>query len=242
MICKAIINEQEKEFDLDLNVGGHIYSGNDYIATDGKYVVIGVHNCNPGCYKYLEMIVVYDITKDKYRLIKVWDVIGNACHSESDKLLSVKYDGNNFIIRSGLKSAYVFPENIMAEDMKPGTIVKPTLDLTKMETCFDYEVMDDMSVLMTLKEDVPMKQFLKWTGFSMDYDAFKFWGEITHGGQSYLMFINMKTEKTWTVSYGHSTTAVGGYVWQQRDALLECMKKVLTNHPKFREYSYTQVL
>lgn len=242
MICKAIINDKEKEFDLDLREGGHIYSGADYMASDGKYVIIGVHNCNPGCYEYLEMILVYDIANDRHKLIRVWDVIGDTSHSKADKLLSVKYENGNFVIRSGMKSAYVFPENIMADDMAPGTIVKPTLDLAKMETCFDYEIMDDMAVLMTLKEEVPMTQFLKWTGFNMDYDAFKVWGSIVCGGQSYLMFVNTKTGKSWTVSYGHSTTMVSGEIWQRKDKLIECMKKILTNHPKFREYSYTQVL
>lgn len=238
MIIKKVINGKEKEFDLDISRNGFIYDGNEYMAHDDRYVVIGVHNDNPGCYKYLDMVIVYDTETDGYKLVRAWDVLGDSYHNESSKLNSVTYEDGNFVIKSCAKTAYVFPQLIMAEDIKPNTVVSPILDITKMETCFDYEVMEDMAILMTLKEEVPMTQFLKWHGFNMDYNAFKFWGSILSGGQSYLMFVNTKTGNSWTVSYGHSTTMTSGEIWQRRDVLIDCIKKVLPSHPQVREYCY----
>ena len=238
MILTKKINNKEIVFDLDISPNGFIYEGKEYLASDEKYLLIGVHNDNPNCYQYLEKIIVYDMETEDYKLIKIWGAIGSPRYNENSKLISVTYENGNFVVKSPIKTAYVFPQVIMAEDIKPNTIVSPELDLTKMETCFDYEIMEDMAILMTLKEEVPMTQFLKWHGFNMDYNAFKIWGAF-YGGQSYLMFVNTKTGKSWTVSYGNSTTMTSGEVWQRKDTLLECIKKIVPTHPQVREHCYT---
>lgn len=240
MVCKTKINGKEITFNLDVNKNGFIYESDECRATDGKYLLMGVHNDNPGCYNFLEMVLVYDLETNNYKLVRVWNDIGERPFSEESKLVSIVYEDGNFVVSSKNKKAYIYPNIIMAKDIEKNTIIKPKLDINKMETCFDYEIMDDYAILMTLKEEVPMIQFLKWSGFDMSYNAFKFWGNIIGCGQGHLMFVNTKSENSWIVNYGHSTTLVGDYVWTRKRILLDCIKKIVPTHPQIRETCYTK--
>ena len=116
MVCTTKINGKERTLNLDVNQNGFIYQKDECRATDGKYLLVGIHNENSGCFNFLEMVLVYDLETDNYKLVRVWDDIGTRPFSEKSKLISIVYEDGNFVVSSKNKKAYIYPNIIMAKD------------------------------------------------------------------------------------------------------------------------------
>lgn len=211
----------------------------------GDYTVIAIHGYNPGCYKYLDYAAVIKRTTGESRIVKLWrELNANDSYGHYDteaKLNRLTVENGKVYAYSQQAKVEICVDNIFKPVIEPGYSYSPELDEDVMSTCFDYKVMKDNAILMTLKPELPMTKFLEWHGFNMDYNAFKFWGSIFGYGQSYLMFANTNTGNSWTVDYGNSTTMTSGEVWQRRDELLNCILEQLPTHSSCYEQAFTKV-
>ncbi len=210
-------------------------------AENDNYICMGIHAENPGCYKYLDKVLLIEKRTGKYEFVNVSKVIGDQRHfDEESKLIKVACSGDNFIVASSIAKAIVYPYVLFDESLKEGDIVKPKLDMSKPETYFNYEVCTDEDVIITLKKEVPKAQLLRLPGFNMTYDTFKFSGAIINYGQSSLMFVDSTTGQSWSVSYGHSTTMTTDEVWKCKNFLVNCMLKAIPTHRKLRDTAVMQ--
>lgn len=110
----------------------------------------------------------------------------------------------------------------------------------KKKTLMDLLNIEDLGeagYLFSLKEDVARTALLRFKGFGLQHDAFKIWN--LDKPTASLMFIDTATNKSWTVNWGSSTTLTADTVWDQRNALLECLAEKFpetTDKPRMRKY------
>lgn len=214
------------------------YAYNDLRAGSDDYELIGIHGSNPGNYKYLDSVLVVDKKTEKHHMLRLWPVIGGSHYGEESKLQYLCNKENVFYASSSSGKAVVRPDFIFTPPMAAKEIVSPALDINKPETYFDYENCDNNDIIISLKKEVPRTQLLRLPGFNLSYNLFKFErGVIDYG---YLLFVDTDTNKSWQISWGSSTSMVCDTVWDQRDFLVECMKKVIPNHPRIRESVYVE--
>lgn len=201
---------------------------------NGAYSAIGIHAENPGCYKYLDKVLICDDKTGSTQEILAYSILAGNCryNDPAAQLKRIRAKGNGFVVESDIAKAYINAEIAFMPAPKAGDAVTPKLDINKMHTCFDYQITDDLGVIMKLKKDVPVSHQLMWDGFSMQYNAYKIWGTSS---QKYLMCINIDSGECWTVSSGTSTTMTSDYVWTRKKKLERCIKEVFPNHPFYRD-------
>ena len=214
----------------------------DIILQKGRYIMIGVHGCNPSCYKYLDEICVISLPDLKAKVLKVFHMLGNDHYDEKSKLRGIWLEDGEFHAKSDLHEIIINPDMIFAPNIPKGykAEVGDGKDLcpSELKKCFTFEVLEDYGILIKLREGIPREHLLKFHGFGMTYNAFKIWD--LGKGTSHMMFID--TDKPngncLTVSWGHSTSCVSDAIWQQRDELLKCVKELMPNHPDYRNEFY----
>ena len=211
----------------------------DIFCVTDEYAFLGIHGCNPGCYPFLDRMLIIRLSDLKHREIKLWPLIGEAKYDEKSKLCSVKMRYGKVCVSSSIRKAEIYPHRIFAEDLRPGTTVSPKYNGT-LASCFDYKVLEDYGILIKLKDTLTPLDLLEFHGFNADYDIFKLWD--LGAGTSFLLFTDSQTRKSWTVSWGNSTSMVGNDIWERRDGLLDAIKKVFPNHPAYREELYGKVI
>lgn len=216
-------------------------------AENDSFVVLGMHDENPRCYKWLDYAVVYEKSTEKYGLVRLYTLLAvnsdgqPKYNNDGAKLLSLWYDdmSKSFYAKSDYATVVINVNNVVADDVKPGFVYEnKNPSKNDISSCFIYEVLSDMSVVMMLNPKISRNSMFKWPGFTKDYDMFKLSGAIEGYGQSYLVFANTDDNKTWTVSYGISTTMTSDAVWKRRDVLVNCIKEKIPNHPSIRESTY----
>lgn len=225
--------------------GNSIYYNNEKIFLDSrttpykiraaneKYEVVGLHSYNPGCYKYLEEALIINKETGEYKILRLWPVLGKNYNDEGSKLEKITKAKNGFIVISQNGKGFINPEVVFGKAVKVGDTINPKYDPGKLETYFIYEICHGNDVLMTLKEEVPRTQLLRWPGFDLSYNAFKFSG--IGAMQSSLAFINTENNHCWSIDWGNSTTLTSDEVWKKKKELYRCMKTVIPTHPGLRD-------
>ena len=150
----------------------------------------------------------------------------------SDLITSWQIDGKTMEIKL---------HALFAKPLVNGDKVSPKLDPKRPSTWFDFEVVENDDIIMTLKDEVAIHNLLKLPGFTIDYNAFKFSGPIIGYGQSSLYMFNTETKKGWQVNYGHSTSMVSDSVWQMRDRLISIIVDAVPNYRKTQSRAAIQV-
>lgn len=217
------------------------YNLKDVSYCDEDYSFIGVHSFNPGCYEYLDRIVVVNNHNFKFYKIFAYLFIGSERdkYGDESKLQKIWKEDGKYFAKSEYKTIQIFPKKIFSEDVKPGDIFS-TNENKEMKDMFLYEVLEDYGILMTLKDGVSKLDLLKFHGFNAEFDTFKIWD--LDKSTSYFLLYDSVSDKTKEVSWGNSTSCVSGSYWQRRDGLLDSIKKVIPNHPAYKEEQFVKII
>lgn len=224
-----------------LQFGRDFLYENHYLETK-DYIYYGIHSHNPGCYEFLDRLLVIRKEDYEYKMVSLWDVIGYRPYKESSALidLSIQKSQKNpeglVVVSSQIGKAIVHPERIFAKDAQELEHFEPQGPLTELKNCFTYDITKGHGILLRLKEEIPKSHLLFFSGFSDDYDTFKF--DSLHAFTKTLLFTNSKCGGSWQISWGNRTTMTTDAVWSRRDQLLQCVKEVIPNHPAYREDLY----
>ena len=106
-------------------------------------------------------------------------------------------------------------------------VIKKTMDVMNIKEgdyknlceCFDYEIIDEETVLLHLKKDIDPKHLLRFKGFNDGFTDFKIW---TNGYNGTLTMV--KGDHYFTISWGNSTTCCASYLWDMQKELLNAIK------------------
>ena len=204
----------------------------DMLVITDEFTYVGIHSCNPGCYSYLDKVLVVRNSDLSYKKVPLWKLFGTL-----NPITELSANINGLVtVSNGKKSAIVHPLRIFDDTELRGTTIPyhPELKNKDFADFFEYRILGDYGVIMTLKED--KMKLLDYPGFNLMWDTFKFWN--LGCGTSYLLFLNSEKGTSWEVSWGNSTTITDGSVWQRRDLLLDAMKKKIPTHPAWKEECY----
>ena len=97
-------------------------------------------------------------------------------------------------------------------------------DFSKFENCVTAELLSD-GVILTVKPEVTMMDLLRFQGFSGDEAFFKYEGPFNEYGY-HSMLVGFKGGKTWSYSWGTSTTMASDKVWRKTAVIIEAMEKL----------------
>ena len=221
------------------------YVYKDIHLTTKDYALYGVHGENPHCYPYLDKVFVLNKATGESQIVNVFEQISDKSYKIPLATIE-KLDKDTFIaIGETGKKAIIDAKLMFTPELKVGDTISPTYDKEKLETYFDYYIgegsePDKPSVLMTLKDDVPRTNLLRFNGLSLEYDIFKFSGNIYNYGTSALMMCDSKENSSWTIHWGHSTTLTSEEIWDRRNTLRQCLEKMTPNLPQVKEQLIVQ--
>ena len=207
------------------------------IAEDDKYMAIGHHGCNPGCYKNLDSVYMICKETGAYEWLRLWDYLGSrySSYGEDSKLRCLYTDKEPgvFIAESDHGIAKIDANLVFAPDLIPGTVISPNLSMKKPETWFNYQVCERQDILMILKDDIPRVKLLDLPGFDMQYNAFKIGGDWTEGS---FEFLNIDLKTGTSVTYDCRLHQLGVVLKPRCERLISFMEAVVPNHPVIRDY------
>lgn len=223
------------------------YLGKEYTAENDRFVVFGIHGCNPGCYKYLDEVIVLDKVSMKTKKLHLYKFLADNkwFNSNASKLKSVTYRNGKFHFSSvGGQNFVMDVEQIMADSLvdpiKKVAFSINSQDYSKLENLFEVYVMPGFDVLFRLKDGVSRSELLQFNGFNMAYDWFKI-DNLEQCRDNTLTFLDSQNySKVYTVTWRDTTTMANDFIWSQRDQLLEALAKIVPNHPYIKRnyYSY----
>ena len=215
------------------SVYANMYTEND------KYIVIGIHGYNPHCYPYLDRIIIIQKSTNTCKTIRLYTVIDKA---QLQNILMTDGAPDSIFFTTTSAKGYlnckeIFDDRKCIPHTKYNSSKVPDEEI--LSSLFTYEITDGYGILMKLKEDVDPNVLLRFDGFKNDYNAFKLWSSDKNTTEpNTLLFIDTNKYCTQAITWGRSTTIASDYVWQCRDKLLKCVKKVLPFHPMFQNDKY----
>lgn len=219
----------------------------ELVAENDKYFAVGMHGENSGCYPYLDVVFIGDKTTGAFEVIKVFKIIGVGSDGRpftsgnEGQLRTIGFaDESTLLCQSASANAKVDLSLAFYPTEKVGETASPKYDTLKLESYFDYEVVEDGGILLTLKDTVPRTQLLKWNGFDLSYNCFKLWGSFGGGGQAHFMMADSITNESFTVTYGSSTTMTSDYIWERRNHIRDCCRKMFPYHSQIRDDEITK--
>ena len=92
-------------------------------------------------------------------------------------------------------------------------------DYKNLCECFDYEIIDDETVILHLKKDIDPKYLLRFKGFNDGFTDFKIWTNGHNG-----TFTMIKGDSYFTVTWGSSTTCCSDYIWDMKKEIMNAIK------------------
>lgn len=108
-------------------------------------------------------------------------------------------------------------EKISSDVMKEKGIVAG--DINNLCECFDYDVIDEETVILHLKNFINPKYLLRFKGFNNGYTDFKIWTNGHNG-----TFTMVRGDDYYTIQWGNSTTCCSDYYWDMQRAIMECIR------------------
>ena len=136
------------------------------------------------------------------------------CRYETNRIndfqhMAKQYDLINAVRELGIK------DNILAR-------IRSEQNYTLVDK-FDYKVISDSIVIVSLKKEYTPLDLLEYEGFGTNYISFKV--ECPKGLTDSGTFWMVKSDLTsWNVTWGNSTTMTSKDVWKMRDAIIKCIK------------------
>lgn len=108
-------------------------------------------------------------------------------------------------------------EQVIKKTMKVLSIKQG--DYKNLCECFDYEIIDDETVILHLKKDIDPKYLLRFKGFNDGFTDFKIWTNGHNG-----TFTMIKGDSYFTVTWGNSTTCCSDYIWDMKKEIMNAIK------------------
>lgn len=108
-------------------------------------------------------------------------------------------------------------EEVSSAIMKEKGIVSG--DINNLCECFDYDVVDDCTVVLHLKNFINPKYLFRFKGFNAGYTDFKICEKDYNG-----TFSMVKGDDYHTIQWGNHVTCCADYFWDMRDAIIECIR------------------
>ena len=216
----------------------------DLIAENEKYIVIGQHGENPGCYPYLDRVICIEKATNKNVTVLLHKYLshGREKYGKETKLSLLTTYGwrtGDFLVGSELNGVCLHCNMVFAPYTEVGETRLPAFDKTRLATYFDYEIAADDDVIFRLKPGVQRVELMRFPGFTNKYDVYKLSGGILSGkGQSYLYMVDTARDTCDRYDYGGSTTCCSNAIWDLKKQLVDCAKEMFPNLSKFRELSY----
>jgi hypothetical protein len=215
------------------------YSVYENISLETKdYALYGLHGVNPYCYPFLDGVFVINKNTGEYKDVDVYEFLYCEGRNKTPLRTIVQLDKDTFVAldESG-EGAIIDTKLIFATPLKAGDTITPEYDINKLETYFNYYVgegneIDEPTIVMTLKEDVPITNLLRFNGLTTAFDIFKFSGPIYEYGSSELLMCYSKNNDIFDIHWGSSTSIVSEQTWDRKDTLLSCVEKVAPTLPQ----------
>lgn len=198
----------------------------------GRFTAIGLHGETPSESPYLEKILLVSNATGAWAVVPVYGILGKDENGKLESLEAMFEEEFWFRSRGGT-CGVVRADLVFMESVEMGAFSRPAGDpATQLEALLDFQIGEELSIVMTLRDDVPRKELLRFRGFGLEFDCFKLWGISGEAPYYECLALFGDSETNAQVSDRLTVSRTGRYD-QMVESLLECASRVFPNHPAF---------